>query len=183
MKNPRIVNEIDLIKSAQAGDESAFSKLYNNYEKYVQNALIRWIHDEDLAKDLTVVTFMDAYENLSKFKDYSSFGGWLRTIAYRNMIDYLRKYDLNSSIDFNSRLLYETDTPTEDEFGIVDRITSKQIIEEFNKLPPQQKRIFELFYVEEMSIAEIGRMLDIPSGTVKSILSRVRKRLKKYFNK
>lgn len=183
MKNPRIAENIGLIKRAQAGDESAFSKIYKQYEKLVLNTIRMYIKDDDAARDLVVVTFTDVYENLSKFTEYTSFVGWLRTIACRNAIDYLRRRKTYADTESNDdRLSLVESISEEGESEIVEQVTMNQIREEFKRLVPQHKRICELYYVDELSIADIGKQLGIPAGTVKSVLSRVRKRIKNHLS-
>jgi len=184
MQNLRISDEeIGLIKRAQAGDESAFTKLYNMYEKLVLNVIRSYVSDLDTAKDLTICTFEDAYSNLSTFTDYSSFGGWLRTIACRNAIDYIRKqrYFLNDIATSNDRLSLLDNIPDDSQLGVVDQMTYDQVLKEFNKLPKNHKRICELFYINELTVKQISKKLGIPEGTIKSVLSRIRKRFKKQF--
>lgn len=185
MKNPRISDEeVSLIKRAQAGDESAFNTIYSKYNRYVVGVAKNYTSNIDTAKDVAMQTFADVYENLSTFKDYSSFKGWLRTITCRNAIDFIRKEQHHlDDVKNNERLSLFDNMSDEDEFSIVDRVTFSQILDEFNKLPSQHKRICELFYVKELTAQEVSKQLKIPVGTVKSVLSRIRKRLKTKFKK
>lgn len=180
MKNPRISDEeVSLIKRAQAGDESAFSTLFNTYKKYVTNVARNYTRNADAANDVAIQTFEDVYENLSTFKDYSSFKGWLRTITCRNAIDYIRREQHYLGDVNNDRLSLFDIISDETELSVVDRVTFSQILDEFNKLSDQHKNICELFYVHELTALEVSKKLKIPVGTVKSVLSRIRKRLKK----
>ena len=61
----------------------------------------------------------------------------------------------------------------------VDEITYNQILEVIRQFPEDVRRVFELHYVEHLTVAEISEALNIPEGTVKSHLSRKRKVLKK----
>ena len=91
-------SEIETIKEAQKGNELAFNKLFNRYKEFVDNVLFCYVNDMDEAKDLTNVVFLKVHQKLSTFTDYSSFGGWLRIIANRTAIDYLRKVKEKSSL-------------------------------------------------------------------------------------
>ena len=91
MKNPRITpEEVEIIKSAQAGNISAFNKLFHRYKGFVDTILYYYLKDMDEAKDITNIVFLKVYEKLSQFTDYDSFGGWLRILTNRTAIDYLR---------------------------------------------------------------------------------------------
>ena len=92
MKTPRITpEEIGIIKRAQAGDESAFSQIFQKYRSFVSKILFSYIKDPDEADDITNVVFLKVYKKLSTFTEYESFGGWLRVLSNRVAIDYLRE--------------------------------------------------------------------------------------------
>lgn len=183
MKNPRITEEeIRLIKRAQAGDESAFAHIFKRYKGFVANILFHYLKDMDEAKDLTNIVFLKVYEKLSTFTTYSSFGGWLRIIANHTAIDYLRNLkDEEIPMDATEvRPTLDSSIYSSDD-DVVNHITYKEIAEEFKKLPEQTRRIFELFYIEHLTVEEISKTMRIPTGTIKSLLSRTRKKIKQKY--
>lgn len=182
MKAPNITKEeVEIIKSAQAGNILAFNKLFNRYKTFVDNVLFTYLKDMDEAKDLTNIVFLKVYEKLSTFTEYSSFGGFLRIIANRTAIDYLRSKKLKTIEDENDRLsLNSSISSNEDE--LVNRLSYDEIVDSFKIFPEHMQRILELFYVENMTVDQIGQSLSISTGTIKSILSRTRKKLQKQFN-
>lgn len=180
-KNPKITkDEIALIKSAQAGDMSAFNKLYYKYEKFTTDLLYRYIKDYDESRDINNIVWLKVYNKLSKFVDYSSFGGWLRILTNRVAVDYLRELKPNVYVSENSNN-YVFDKNQNVSYGdsTVDEISYNQILEEIKRLPKDVRKVFELHYVEHLTVKEISDILKIPSGTIKSHLSRKRKLLKK----
>jgi RNA polymerase sigma-70 factor (ECF subfamily) len=183
-KNPRITSEeITLIKRAQAGDESAFSALFHRYKGFVDNLLFQYIKDMDEAKDVTNIVFLKVHNKLSLFTAYDSFGGWLRTIANRTAIDYLREMKNKSNVlgEADGRLpLEETSGSSEDD--IVNRLTYEHLLAEFDKFPDTTRKVCKLFYVNNMTVEQIGKSLRVPVGTVKSMLSRTRRKVKKSLN-
>lgn len=184
MKNPQITQEeVGLIKDAKAGNISAFNKLFYRYKKFVDSILFYYLKDMDEAKDITNIVFLKVYNNLSKFSDYSSFGGWLRVLTIRTAIDYLRsiKNNLRLTDDPASRLLSQSSISSNED-DLVNRLAYERILEEFNKFPEKTKKILELFYVNNMTVVQISKALSVPTGTIKSILSRTRKQIKKSFN-
>jgi len=179
-KNPRITSEeVGIIKKAQAGDESAFNTLFYRYKGFVENILFQYIKDMDEAKDIANIVFLKVYDKLSMFKAYDSFGGWLRTITNRTAVDYLRKTrerQLTLGED-DGRLPSEESRSAEDD--LVNHLTYDALLAEFDKLPEVTRKIFRLFYENNMTVEEIGDALNIPTGTIKSTLSRTRKRIQK----
>lgn len=177
MKNPKITQEeIGIIKKAQAGDKSAFSALYYRYKPFVENVLYQYIKDMDEAKEIANIVFLKVHDKLSTFTAYDSFGGWLRIISNHTAVDYLRTKHASQDIE-EERLSSDMPGTTEDD--LVNRLTNKQLLAEFNKLPETTRKVFRLFYEEDMKVEEISKALRIPVGTIKSTLSRTRRKIKK----
>lgn len=182
-KNPKITaEEIALIKSAQAGEITAFNKLYYKYNGFTTSLLHKYIKDFDEARDMNNVVWDKVYKNLSKFKNYSSFGGWLRILTNRTAIDYLRTLN-NLTYVSDSAAQFVPETESEDNYGnsTVDNITYNQLIEMFNQFPEDVRRVFKLYYVDGLTVSEINKATKIPEGTIKSHLSRRRRQLKQKF--
>lgn len=184
MKNPRITSEeIEIIKKAQAGNELAFNTLFRKYKGFVEQILFQYIGDMDEAKDIANVVFLKVYDKLSTFTDYDSFGGWLRIITNRTAIDYLRE-TRNKRIVLGSegdRLSLDEAKGYAEE-DLVNQLTYNQLLDEFQKLPESTRKVFMLFYKENLNISEISKALKIPKGTIKSTLSRTRRKLKRSIN-
>ena len=184
MNNPRILeSEISLIRDAKAGNQLAFSKLFTKYKGFVEKLLFSYIKDMDEAKDIANIVFLKVYNNLSKFTDYSSFGGWLRILTNRVAIDYLR------SIQNKPQVVVERDRLSPDipissnEDDLVNRLAYERVLEEFDKFPSHMKKILEMFYINNLTVTQISEFLNVPTGTIKSILSRTRKKIKNEIKK
>lgn len=175
---PRITEEeIALIKSAQAGNTLAFNKLYYKYSGFTTNLLYHFLKDYDEARDINNLVWDKVYRKLSKFTDYSSFGGWLRILTNRTAIDYLRK--LKPSIYIPDDLSCNQDQNMTSEESQTDLTSYNQVLEVIRQFPEDIRRIFKLHYIEHLSVSEISEVTKIPTGTIKSHLSRKRKLIKK----
>lgn len=176
-------SEIQLIKQAQKGNELAFNKLFSRYKEFVDNVLFSYVNDMDEARDLTNIVFLKVHQKLSTFVDYSSFGGWLRIIANRTAIDYLRRMKEKAvELGEDTGRLPEELTNTSEEEDLVNLLEYEALLKEFKKLPEKTQRIFNLFYVEDLPIDEISKVLKTPTGTIKAALSRTRRKLKNNLN-
>lgn len=184
--SPRITQEeVELVKKAQAGDELAFNELFKRYKSFVEMRLFDYLKDMDEAKDIANIVFLKVHNKLSSFKAYDSFGGWLRTITNHTAIDYLREMRNKVALDSDDDRLSsvasignnESVSSMEDE--IVDRLTYEYLIDEIEKLPKNKREIFTRYYVDGLQVWEISEALNIPIGTVKSILYRCRRRIKR----
>lgn len=176
-------SEIRLIEAAKQGNEQAFNKLFAKYKEFVDNVLNLYINDMDEARDLTNVVFLKVHNNLSQFKSYDSFGGWLRIIANRTAIDYLRKIR-EKAMEFGdeSVRLPEKLTNSSEEENVVNSLEYEQLMKVFSTYPEKVQKIFRLFYLEDLSVDQISKVLNTPSGTIKAILSRTRRKIQKQLN-
>ena len=133
---------------------------------------------EDICQDV----FVKVYQNLERFQFRSKLSTWIARIAYTTCLNHLDKKRLP---------LYE-DTVSEGE--TVDdcagsghrpdewtqlRQASVRLCEEIDNLPVIYGTIVSLFHLHEMHYAEIGQVLSLPEGTVKSYLFRARRMLRK----
>lgn len=184
MKSPNITEEeVGMIKRAQAGDERAFNRIFKKYKPLVENILFRYLKDTDEARDLTNEVFLKVYEKLSTFKAYDSFGGWLRTITNNTAIDYFRatnKSNVVLELKADITPVYENASSSGNE--VFDRMTYKQILKLFDRLPSQKKEICLMYYQDRMTVKEISKALNVPTGTIKSVLSRTRTKIKNQLN-
>ena len=179
---PRITpSEIKTIKDAQAGSTKAFNRIFYRYKPFVERLLNSYLNDMDEAKDLTNVVFLKVYEKLSKFTAYDSFGGWLRILTKNTAIDYLRTVGNKTGVsaDDQNKKLQLSDDSGDSEVSITNKMTYDYLISLIDTLPPSYRESCKLFYIENMTVEQIAEALQIPTGTVKSNLFRMRKQFKK----
>ena len=179
MNIPKITpEEIGIIKDAKAGKESAFNTIYYKYKEFVISLLYQYLNDMDEAKDLSNIVFLKVYQKLSKFTDYSSFGGWLRILTKNTAIDYLRTLK-NKAISIDDQ---ENGIQLSNISDVADEnrsLTYTNLIEMFDSLPETNKKVVKLYYESGMTVAQISKAMNVPVGTIKSYLYRTRNNLKK----
>lgn len=179
MKSIITPEEIDLIKKAQAGNKPAFTRLFNMYKPFVDNLLYTYIKDKDEARDITNIVFLKVHEKLSQFTNYSTFGGWLRILTKNVAIDYLRTVKPNYSLQSDTTMCQTDEEYDDAENSYINKMTYEKIVEMFEHLPIWYKDVCKLFYINNLSIVQISEALNMPKGTIKSDLHRIRKILKK----
>ena len=173
--------EIKTIKDAQAGSMKAFNRIFYHYKGFVENLLFQYLKDMDEAKDLTNIVFLKVYDKLSKFTAYDSFGGWLRILTKNTAVDYLRTIGnkINVSTDDKDKKLQLPDESGDSEMSMINKMTYDYLIKLIDTLPPSYRESCRLFYVENMTVAQIAAALNMPPGTIKSNLFRMRKHFQK----
>ena len=80
----------DLVRAARAGDESAFTRLYERYARMVHGVLLARVARQDV-EDLVQDVFLTAWKRLDALRDPAAFGGWLAMIARNRATDSHRR--------------------------------------------------------------------------------------------
>lgn len=176
--------EYAVIRRVCAGDADAFETLVTAYQKQVYNLALRTVGSEEDAADMTQEAFLRAYRSLGSFRGDSKFSVWLYRLTTNICIDFLRSRGRRPTVSLTT--VDEDDEPQEMEVAD-DRFDPVQSLERaelrravqrgLNALPEDYRRILMLRELSGMSYAEIGQVLRLEEGTVKSRLFRARKKL------
>ena len=176
--------ELKLIRRVQAGDAEAFEKLMLAHEKAVFNLALRMTENREDAEDVSQEAFLKAYRSLSDFRGESKFSVWLYRIVSNVCLDFLRRKRRRPS----ASLTAEDDEGEEVQWDVPDeRYTPERLLERkltqeavrkgLAALPENQRKILLLREIKGLSYEEIGEVLDLDPGTVKSRIFRARNRL------
>ena len=178
-------DDIVLIQSILAGDETAFVSLVSKYQEQVHAYVYRKSGDFHIAEDITQETFFEAYQNLDKLRDPTKFPQWLFAIAKYLCIAWFRKNQSTSQLlRENYTINAETDTysryvalENERDAAEAQRELAQKLL---SMLKESDRQLIRLHYFEEMTSAEISNYLGVPQNTIKSQLHRARQRLRQY---
>ena len=161
-----------LIKEYLGGNQDSFRALVEKYTPSIYNFSIRFV-GSDYVKDTVQDVFIKVWKSLKRFdNEKSSFKTWIFTITRNTTTDHLRKRKMISfsSLDEDEATFEEN---IKDEVVLPDEALIKLEDKEFlNKLldglPSNYREVLILYYQEEMTFNEIGKLLDKPLNTVKS---------------
>ncbi len=134
-----------------------------------------WSHDAALADDLTQETLSRGLANLEQLRDEERLAGWLLSILHRCWIDHLRVRRDCESEEVLAEL--PADEPGPEAHAEV-RQTVWRVRQAVERLPLGQRQVITLVDLEELSYAEVARILEIPIGTVMSRVCRARNALR-----
>ena len=132
-------------------------------------------------EDILQLTFIKAWQNITKLNDPRAFNTWLQRIALNESKSMLRKKRPDLSVDDEGEngeiLQFESDLLLPQEYAERDDLSARlrKIIEELSVV---QRDTILLFYYNEMSVEEIAQIMDCSEGTVKSRLFLARKAIK-----
>lgn len=176
--------ESTLIEKSIQGDVASFEKLIVKYNRYVYNIAFRMMGNEEDAKDMSQETLIKAFKAIGQFKMEASFSTWLYRITINVCKDELRKRK-ETVLSYDAELADEStlkDIIRDDAANpilIYEKIELKASIETaLSKLSEDNKSVVVLKDLLGYSYEEIGEILQIPIGTVRSRLNRSRSALK-----
>ncbi len=178
-----------LVALSQDGDLSAFEALVAKYQKQMLNIAFRFLGDYDDACEVVQDAFVSAYRNLKGFRAEAKFSTWLTAITMNLSRNRLKRMKLNQA-----RVPVSLDAPIQTASGevmpdppsgepsVLDRMEKRDLqakVQDCIKvLEPDFREVLVLRDMQDFSYEEIGGMLKIAAGTVKSRLFRARESVK-----
>lgn len=161
------------VLEAQAGDKQAFSALCQHFYPSAIGFAAKVAGDSALAQDAVQDALLKLSKTIYKLEDPATINAWVFKLVRWQVLDHLKlqnRYQSLSDVDAHKYEVLEK-KPDEAIEGLKHGLS---------KLPTLEGQVLHLFYLEEQSIAEIARILEIPKGTVKSRLFRARKLFKQH---
>lgn len=154
-------------------DHRAFAMLVERHQPAIRRFFLhQTMGDEMLSDDLAQDTFIKLYYSIKQFKGLSKFSTYLYRIAYNVYQDYLRRHKATETTD----VIPEHSTTTCND-------TQLDINRALQQLSATERAIITLYYIDDRKVEDVASILQIPTGTVKSHLSRGRNKLAQFLKK
>jgi len=174
-----IADDQTLVNRVLEGDDCAFEYLFNRYREAIGRLFLQRIGGTSAppadADDLLQETFIKVYINLHRYSPRYTFGQWLYTIARNTFIDYVRRRQEDMPID--DRFTAPASTAPTPEESVINLQQRSQIEHYLSLLTPRYRKLFELRFYDECSYEEIADQLNLPIGTVKTGIHRLREQM------
>lgn len=181
------MTERELVARAKKGDTDAFEQLMLDSQDRVYTLCLRMTGDREDALDLAQEAFLNAWRGLPDFQGNSSFSTWVYRLASNACIDFLRKRKRRQqgesphSLDDEEAPLPEPADPRGSPEEELERKELRRAVERgLQALPDHHRQVLVMRELSGMSYQEIGAVLDLDLGTVKSRIARARLALKKF---
>jgi RNA polymerase sigma factor (sigma-70 family) len=166
-----------LAEAFRSGDQAALRQMYLRFGGAVLHLAARTLPTRADAEDVTQATFVAAWVGREAFDpDRGSLLGWLLTIARRKAIDRLRAVARENRINDAVRARPDPPVAPPHPERVVDRLV---VADELAQLPPEQRRVLELAFYDDLTHEKIAAVTGLPLGTVKSHLRRGMARLRR----
>lgn len=175
-----------LISQAKLGDLGAFNQLVLRYQDRVYHTSFSILGNEQDTEDITQETFLTAYRKLEGFRG-DSFAAWLLRIAVNRCIDQLRFQRRHHSMDLeptngegeaNDTPDWLKDTGKSPEEMLEQHELLEMLQQVLMDLPAQFRIAVVLVDLLQLEYGEAASILAVPLGTVKSRLSKGRRRIR-----
>ena len=177
-KQQNHITDEELVRRYQNGEEQLLKVLIRRFHPLLQRNIGYRIGNTALVDDIVQECWYAIIPKLDTLELKISFRVWVMAVARHKAIDWLRT---------EQRVRYQHEKIREhDEYSgedINDEALIRDARQAIQKLPPTQRIVIELFYRQNLTLAEISDVLDIAKGTVKSRLFYAREKLKHIINR
>lgn len=181
--------DASLVALSQQGDLSAFEALVAKYQKRMLNIAFRFLGDFDDACEVVQDAFVSAYRNLKGFRQEAKFSTWLTAITMnlsRNRLKRMKLHQARVPVSFDAPIRTASGEvmpdPPSGEPSVLDRMEKRDVQARvqncIKELEPDFREVLVLRDMQDFSYEEIGGMLKVAAGTVKSRLFRARESVK-----
>lgn len=150
-----------------------FDQVYNDHRSVVWRLVSRYVSGQHDKEDLFQEVFLNVHKALPRFRGDSAIGTWIYRVAVNTSLNYLKKIKRHKKIQqvMSGLRVVHISEP--------DAGPDQTIWKPLERLNPRQKMILLLVEVEEKSLDEVAKLLNVPIGTIKSNLHRAKEIVRK----
>ena len=156
----------DVLEQARAGSDAAFAAIVREHQAMVfglaYHFLQSWSQAEELAQDV----FLALHQNLTRVESARHLVFWLRRVTSNRCIDWVRSPRYRREVPMDN--LHEPAVMPRLRDPMLDALLRKLVAE----LPPHPRIVVTLRFQEDLDLADIAAIVDMPVNTVKSHLRR-----------
>jgi RNA polymerase sigma-70 factor (ECF subfamily) len=171
------LSEAELVEACRDGRSAAFAELVNRYQNLVFGVISQVVSDRSRVEDLAQEVFLRVHRGLPSFRGDAKLSTWIYRIV-RNVCSESRRERVTVSIDERTedgRLRYEP-AAADRAFSDLER---RELLEKaIARLPVDQRFLISAHYFGGQPYHELADILEMPIGTVKTLLHRAKQHLR-----
>ena len=184
MKKNSNNNDSELVEKVKKGNKMAFNFLMNKYYSRVYASLFSFTKSHEDSEDLTQMTFLKVWQQITTFRGDSAFFTWVYRIAINLAKNYVssanfKKQKINTSIE---EAEIEIKSFDDSELSLIHEQSLHKIRNFIDSLPESLRTAFTLREQDGLSYEEIGKITNTPIGTVRSRIFRARESILDHIN-
>ncbi|UNC93963.1 sigma-70 family RNA polymerase sigma factor [Candidatus Contubernalis alkalaceticus] len=165
-------DRVRLVNKAQKGNEKAFLELFQPVEGLIYRTAYMYMNNREDALDVVQEAACRSFASIKNLREPEHFKAWVVRIAINCALDEIRKQ--KKVISLESLSLKETLEAADDP----DLSLSLSLLDLLKTLPERNKTIVLLKYYHDFTLQMISEAMDLPLGTVKTILYQSLKKLR-----
>jgi RNA polymerase sigma-70 factor, ECF subfamily len=180
--------DLELLNSCLAGDDSAWESLLRAYTRKVYNLCYRFTGRGEEAEDLTQEIFIKVFQTLRSYDHLQgAFSTWLNRVARNHLVDHYRRTRKDRVTDSIEEDLATVEEKPSAQMGPLKQVETREqrevIQQALDKLSPDLREAVILRDLHDLDYIEISQVLGVPEGTVKSRINRGRLELARVFKR
>ena len=155
--------------------EAEFAALFEEFNAPIFNYVLRMVADHDRAADITQDTFIKAYRKLDTLTEATSTRSWLYRIATNTAIDDMRRRrNVTTMSDDQPTFANRADHRPGPEAQVMANTLDERVQRALMTLRPNHRQCLLLSDLEDMSAQQIGEVMNLSYGAVRTLLCRAR---------
>jgi RNA polymerase sigma-70 factor (ECF subfamily) len=178
-----------LLNDLIQGDPDAFEALITEYQDRVVNTCARFVNNLQDAEDVAQNVFIEVYQSVGRFRSQSKLSTWIYRIAVTKSLDFVRKMTRKKRMGKVKRLFgldsdeaeMSIDPPDSAPTPLENLASSEQatlLTEALNTLPENQRMAIILTNYEQLSQAEVSKIMGNTVSAVESLIHRAKQNLR-----
>ena len=187
MKEAGQYADIEIIKKILEGEFKLFEILIRRNNSFLYKTGRSYNYNHQDTQDLMQDTYIDAYTNLIKFENRSSFKTWIIKIMLNNCFRKQQKFsfknEVKNEIKDKSIPMFQNEPNTDTSKTIVNRELNTVIENALQQVPLDYRMVFSLREMNGLNVAETAEALSISEANVKVRLNRAKTMLRKEIEK
>jgi RNA polymerase sigma factor (sigma-70 family) len=170
----------ELMAAYANGDRRSFAALFQRWAPRVHGFFLRVLGEPAAADDLLQITFLNVHRARRTFRPRLPLRGWLFSIAAHALQDELRRRKrLPLAPEEQQEAVAETVAAEDEPVSLDSRERAPVVRAALKRLPESQRAVLYLHRFEQMSFAEVARVLGTSEGAVKLRAFRAYERLRR----
>ncbi|MFM1945187.1 MAG: hypothetical protein RI897_4169 [Verrucomicrobiota bacterium] len=159
-----------MVARAREGEGDAWDGLFRRYQLPLYSYVFELVHDEQVALDVVQETFISGVRYVGQLRDDRRFGSWLFGIARQKCLQHWRKrpgrWESLEGCEQDEVLVGEVEASPDE--WLVRREDEERFMLALRSLSPAHREVLLLHFLEGFSLQEIGEVVGVGVGTVKS---------------
>ncbi|MCJ8153185.1 sigma-70 family RNA polymerase sigma factor [Chryseobacterium sp. SSA4.19] len=165
--------------------QNNWQKIYLDYSPKLLGICRRYIQDIYTAEDIVQDSFIIAIQKKHQLNDEKALFAWLKKIVVNNALQHIRRQSKETFVISESLEIPDTASEmahhhSEEKNIFIYDFTHEELLSSIDSLPPHHKSVFNMYFIENYSHAEISNTLGITVNTSKSHLLRAKKSVQNY---